>query len=356
MAAVRAEVRPRTTPASSVMPVLAQARRPICIYYARGYCRRGPACPYLHSGPVARRAQTAPRARTVLQHDGSASPGSAGGAAERAGDAERVVGGTGTGDAVEVVSACENTTKVDAGIRWEGDGMAAAMMAAAAPETSAMQTAVTATSDEVGDAGTLKAAPPAPHECGICFENPLLKRERYGILVGCDHPFCLACIKAWRGAQHGPDANTSSRHRKTCPLCRKRSDFVVPSFSFGVGEEKLDIVENYRAACADIPCKYFRDNGSKYGSCPFGSICFYKHERADGTLECKDPEQGPPAMAHRRRAQRNRRAMQRPMSGHNEHAIPARAFMEAWVNASEMHQLLLLRHAFGVLEPLAGAV
>jgi hypothetical protein len=39
-------------------------------------------------------------------------------------------------------------------------------------------------------------------ECGICLEPVLAKAapadRKFGLLTGCDHPFCLRCIRAWR--------------------------------------------------------------------------------------------------------------------------------------------------------------
>ena len=37
-------------------------------------------------------------------------------------------------------------------------------------------------------------------ECGICYERVLDKRgERFGLLSGCNHAFCLSCVRNWRG-------------------------------------------------------------------------------------------------------------------------------------------------------------
>ena len=41
--------------------------------------------------------------------------------------------------------------------------------------------------------------------CAICLEEPANVFRRYGILPGCEHVFCLPCIRAWRRAnEHTP--------------------------------------------------------------------------------------------------------------------------------------------------------
>jgi hypothetical protein len=127
-------------------------------------------------------------------------------------------------------------------------------------------------------------------ECGICFENPGAKKARYGLLTSCNHLFCMDCITKWRTpAQTGKDGGALLRHRKTCPLCRERSNFVVPSFDFKVGEEKARAVDKFIAECAEIPCKLYRESPIG-GSCPFGVECFYMHVREDGSVVDKDFE------------------------------------------------------------------
>mmetsp|Transcript_38766 Transcript_38766/g.64462 ORF Transcript_38766/g.64462 Transcript_38766/m.64462 type:complete len:409 (-) Transcript_38766:191-1417(-) len=113
-------------------------------------------------------------------------------------------------------------------------------------------------------------------ECGICYENPCARKERFGILNNCEHVFCLSCIRSWRGTD-GP-GKTAIRG---CPICRVESHFVVPSDHFVTdGEEKPLLIDEYKTNMKQIPCKHF-DQGR--GSCPFGSSCFYAHLNADGT-------------------------------------------------------------------------
>jgi hypothetical protein len=142
----------------------------------------------------------------------------------------------------------------------------------------------------VDSEGVTAAGDQPVSDCGICFENPGAKKARYGLLTSCNHLFCMDCITKWRTpAQVGKDGGALLRHRKTCPLCRERSNFVVPSFDFKVGDEKAQAVDKFLAQCAEIPCKLYRESPVG-GSCPFGVECFYMHVRDDGSVVDKDLE------------------------------------------------------------------
>ncbi|KAG8391265.1 hypothetical protein BUALT_Bualt01G0170100 [Buddleja alternifolia] len=114
-------------------------------------------------------------------------------------------------------------------------------------------------------------------ECSVCLERVLSKpttaERKFGILSECDHPFCISCIRNWRGSSptSGLDVNSALR---ACPICRKLSYFVIPSVIWYFSkEEKQDIVDSYKEKLRSIDCKHF-DFGN--GSCPFGTSCFYK--------------------------------------------------------------------------------
>lgn len=119
-------------------------------------------------------------------------------------------------------------------------------------------------------------------ECSICMDvvhsKPRLNDRRFGILSGCDHPFCLNCIRVWRQS-----SETGNEVVRTCPICRAVSYFVVPSTVFVTdGDEKEALVAAYRRQTKKINCRHFAFGK---GTCPFGSSCFYKHEYEDGTGE-----------------------------------------------------------------------
>ncbi|KAI8545809.1 hypothetical protein RHMOL_Rhmol07G0067200 [Rhododendron molle] len=123
-------------------------------------------------------------------------------------------------------------------------------------------------------------------ECSVCLERVLSKptasERKFGLLSECDHPFCISCIRNWRGSSpaSGMDVNSTLR---ACPICRKVSYFVIPSVIwYSSKEEKQEIVDSYKEKLKSIHCKHF-DFGN--GSCPFGSSCFYMHAYRDGRLE-----------------------------------------------------------------------
>lgn len=106
--------------------------------------------------------------------------------------------------------------------------------------------------------------------CGVCLEPVVASGRRFGLLSGCEHCFCLDCLREWRSrcGEVDPDA------ARSCPLCRTLSHYVVPSPTFAVGEAKDGIVAEYKATLAQKPCRYFAGGA---GVCPFGPHCFYAH-------------------------------------------------------------------------------
>ncbi|CAG8554306.1 5982_t:CDS:2 [Paraglomus brasilianum] len=123
--------------------------------------------------------------------------------------------------------------------------------------------------------------------CSICYEIP----TTFGLLVSCDHVFCIDCVRSWRKSRR--QSSISSDQTKTCPLCRKKVPYVVPSSRVPRdAQDKDSIIDSYKAAVAKIPCKYFE--GTK--TCPFGDLCLYQHANADGTRYIM----GPPKRERRR--------------------------------------------------------
>lgn len=109
--------------------------------------------------------------------------------------------------------------------------------------------------------------------CAICLEIPNLVGRRFGILPLCNHTFCLPCIRSWR-KEH--DLQQTAR---TCPICRTKSFFVVPSDAMVLDpDRKAKLISDYRRSMKTIPCRHFQTNRS----CPFGSSCFYAHLGPDG--------------------------------------------------------------------------
>ncbi|CAI5728947.1 unnamed protein product [Hyaloperonospora brassicae] len=107
--------------------------------------------------------------------------------------------------------------------------------------------------------------------CGICFDDIVQSGKHFGLL-SCDHCFCLECMRSWRQSKE-------MELVRACPACRIPSDYIVPSLTFCIGDEKRKAVEAYKSHLALRECKYF--NGL-LGSCPFGPRCFYAHLDASG--------------------------------------------------------------------------
>lgn len=61
-------------------------------------------------------------------------------------------------------------------------------------------------------------------ECNICYDNILQKQERFGLLSGCTHAFCLSCVRNWRGTADQPKQTV-----RQCPVCRVETHFIIPS-------------------------------------------------------------------------------------------------------------------------------
>ncbi|EGZ05841.1 hypothetical protein PHYSODRAFT_566348 [Phytophthora sojae] len=118
-------------------------------------------------------------------------------------------------------------------------------------------------------------------ECGICYENILGKGERFGLLSGCNHSFCLTCLRNWRGSADQPKQTV-----RQCPMCRVETNFIIPSSRMVTKpERKKVLIDVYRKNLSAIPCRHF-DEGR--GICPFGTSCFYAHRYPDGTLASRE--------------------------------------------------------------------
>ena len=111
-------------------------------------------------------------------------------------------------------------------------------------------------------------------ECGICLEVIINSRDgRFGLLTGCNHTFCLKCIREWRSM------DTHYELTKHCPVCREKSNFVIPSFDIINNiDSKNEMIDKYKHNLKNIPCKYFKQGERK---CPFGDSCFYLHQTSD---------------------------------------------------------------------------
>jgi E3 ubiquitin-protein ligase makorin len=79
-------------------------------------------------------------------------------------------------------------------------------------------------------------------ECGICYDNIMAKEERFGLLSGCNHAFCLTCVRNWRGHADQPKQTV-----RQCPVCRIETHFIIPSSRMVTNpERKKALIDEYR--------------------------------------------------------------------------------------------------------------
>jgi len=135
--------------------------------------------------------------------------------------------------------------------------------------------------------------------CGICLEDS--PQCQYGLLSCCNHAFCYDCLMQWR-----KNGTSGMSDRRSCPTCRKPSDYVIPSIIFPKNERvKERIVQEYKNRKASIPCRRFQKTKT-FGSCPFGSDCLYAHIDENGQ-DVKSLDKSMEAIrADRERRQRRR--------------------------------------------------
>jgi E3 ubiquitin-protein ligase makorin len=74
------------------------------------------------------------------------------------------------------------------------------------------------------------------------LSKPTVAERKFGLMSGCDHPFCVGCIRGWRSGSHAPGMDIDTVVR-ACPVCRVASHFIVPSVVwYSSSEEKEDII------------------------------------------------------------------------------------------------------------------
>ncbi|KAJ3194978.1 hypothetical protein HK101_001431 [Irineochytrium annulatum] len=133
--------------------------------------------------------------------------------------------------------------------------------------------------EEGEEADEVHELPPLQEQtCCICYDTPTV----FGLLVSCQHVFCLSCLMQWRDkTSKAGSVLRDSTALKVCPICRELSHFVVPSSIFPETEaQKKGIVERFKAKNASIPCRYFEKSNKR--TCPFGDNCMYGHRDASG--------------------------------------------------------------------------
>ncbi|KAG0343643.1 hypothetical protein BG004_005120 [Podila humilis] len=156
-----------------------------------------------------------------------------------------------------------------------------------------------ATSSSSSSPPVLTSATPNSHheedrKCAICLEIP----TTFGLLVSCNHAFCLTCIRTWRSKNISSSTMDAYEDRansvtKACPNCRTPSLYIVPSSFFPVNQAQKDqIFTSYKQAASKRPCKYFEQSGTRQW-CPFGDDCFFAHLDANGEACKVNPSSNP---------------------------------------------------------------
>lgn len=293
----------------------AKGQDTVCQFYLAGSCAYGAKCRYDHVRPNAAKQQQQQRAAppVVLRRPLDAArpaPAAAGAPSPRADVATDAAAPAPVAAAVvgsrpwaAVVGPAATDTPDLARLRLEEeatdgeeafepehrpDGHKGA--AAAAFDPWAVLTAPAKDAGPVSDAAQAAAASRAEREaalarsseveCCVCLEvvlqKPQAAQRRFGLLSGCNHAFCVACIRDWRAGGVADVASAKALdHARTCPVCRSPSHYVIPSSTWPADEaQKAAVMDAYKARLAAIPCRHFDDGR---GSCPFGSSCWYAH-------------------------------------------------------------------------------
>lgn len=137
--------------------------------------------------------------------------------------------------------------------------------------------------------------------CGICLKSLYKNKDdkddkddygddiRLAVFEVCKHVFCFKCIKAWKSAHRSLGCK--------CPICRRRSRFVVPINRMenkSMDKKELErVVELYKNNCSKIVCKNYSrgchilesEDGDKKvkkytqvaQTCKFNADCAYYH-------------------------------------------------------------------------------
>ncbi|CAD5226851.1 unnamed protein product [Bursaphelenchus xylophilus] len=134
----------------------------------------------------------------------------------------------------------------------------------------------------------------AEKQCGVCMENIVAIGARFGILQNCKHCYCLKCIREWRKKEE-----FEKKVVRSCPECRVRSDFIIPSSVWVEDQqEKDEIIAVYQQNMSQKVCKYMAKGVAE--DCPFGNKCFYKHQLPDGSVVAgKSPKELRSRLNHR---------------------------------------------------------
>jgi E3 ubiquitin-protein ligase makorin len=94
----------------------------------------------------------------------------------------------------------------------------------------------------------------------------------------------VECIRSWRlsAPNSDPDDPNLKKTSKTCPMCRSKSDFIIPSSIWPSATQKKEITAGYLEKLKIVPCRYFEESAKETApdykfQCPFTNHCHYSH-------------------------------------------------------------------------------
>jgi len=181
-----------------------------CRYFQQGYCANGNACEFLHVAVDKKKQSSAPGPRAVpmvAKPQGGIAVASKheakGGAAARAagtwlGAEDDAKYETETFMLGETPPGVSDNEEERAGVKAGSSFAAMARQGVQLPENPILLPETAAlTEEEIAWRKELKARvdASAKTDCGICLENVLQKGLQFGLLDGCDHLFCVECIR-----------------------------------------------------------------------------------------------------------------------------------------------------------------
>ncbi|CAM9879366.1 unnamed protein product [Bubo scandiacus] len=127
--------------------------------------------------------------------------------------------------------------------------------------------------------------------CGICMDRVYEKQKPDERFFGI-LPNCSHAYCVGCIRKWRRSRDFQSTVIKACPECRVTSSYYIPNkYWISDAGEKKQLIETFRARTGKIRCKFFVQN---QGHCPFNSECLYLHELPPNQLPQR--RQQPPSM------------------------------------------------------------
>ncbi len=104
--------------------------------------------------------------------------------------------------------------------------------------------------------------------CQICLSDIYKTNKRFGLLLSCEHKFCVECIR-----KHRSYPTRNERERMACPTCRTHSKNYFASKVFLSGKTKEKEYDEFLIRCSKKKCRYITAGIV----CPNSYNCHFKH-------------------------------------------------------------------------------